>query len=140
VQIAIATFRLDDASGLGLPRAPDGPSDAKLRDIDERSPVAGLYVRAERLLAKLVWDAHVRAADAAGVPREDRAAQWRRLRALLAQASLNGCAEGGGACSARGGALSTRGHERYINCVCSLLLFCRDDSDGVARRRCCCCQ
>jgi hypothetical protein len=99
LQIAIATFRFDGASGMGLPRAPDGPSDAKLRDIDSRSPVAGLYVRAERLLAKLVWDEYEKACDAsvssAGAAKEDRNAQWRRLRVLLADVSLKGCAEGG---------------------------------------------
>ena len=72
-QIAIATYRhgADDegeeggaASGgvsageqelRSLPVAPGGPTDEALRDIDTRSPIAGLYVRLERLLAKQVW-------------------------------------------------------------------------------------
>ena len=69
-QIAIATHRHEAedagdecASGgvsageqrMGsLPVAPGGPSDVQLDDIDTRSPVAGLYVRLERLLAKQV--------------------------------------------------------------------------------------
>jgi hypothetical protein len=56
-------------------------------------------VRAERLLAKLVWDEYEKAYEASisssGAAKEDRAAQWRRLRALLADVSLKGCAEGG---------------------------------------------
>ena len=71
-QIAIATYRhgANDAGnedgaasggvttgeqGMGsLAVAPGGPSDVQLDDIDARSPVAGLYVRLERLLAKQV--------------------------------------------------------------------------------------
>ena len=62
--------------------------------MDDRSPVAGLFVRAERLLAKLVWDEHVKAAAAAGCATENRDAQWHRIRTQLAQISLKGCAEG----------------------------------------------
>ena len=72
-QIAIATYRHgdNDAGDEGgavrggvsaakqdmgsLPVAPGGPSDVELADIDTRSPIAGLYVRLERLLAKQVW-------------------------------------------------------------------------------------
>ena len=70
-QIAIATYRhgADDAGDAGgaissvgatehalgsLRVAPGGPSDVQLDDIDTRSPIAGLYVRLERLLAKQV--------------------------------------------------------------------------------------
>ena len=37
-----------------MPVAPGGPDDALLTRIDSRSPVAGLYVRAERLFADVV--------------------------------------------------------------------------------------
>ena len=94
MQIAVACFSLEDASGLGLPPVPGGPNDARLAEIDVRSPVAGLYVRAERLLAKLVREAYERAADIEGSVKEDRVAQWNRLRTALAQLSLKGCAEG----------------------------------------------
>ena len=69
-QIAIATYRhgADDADDEGsaaiggvnageldsLRVAPGGPTDVQLDDIDTRSPIAGLYVRLERLLAKQV--------------------------------------------------------------------------------------
>ena len=38
----------------GLPPAPGGPTDVQLSGIDARSPIAGLYVRAERVLAQQV--------------------------------------------------------------------------------------
>ena len=63
-QIAIASYRygLKDESGgdvvdtslSGLLPAAGGPSNVQLADIETRSPVAGLYVRLERLLAQQV--------------------------------------------------------------------------------------
>lgn len=38
----------------GLPLAPGGPDKIHLASIDARSPIAGLYVRLERLFAKQV--------------------------------------------------------------------------------------
>jgi hypothetical protein len=66
-----------------------------LNIIDKRSPLAGLYVRLERLYAKLVWDEHDKASTRRGSATEDPILQWRRLRDLLAQISLMGCAKGG---------------------------------------------
>lgn len=137
-QIAIATYRhgADDAddegcaaiggvnageSGLGSLRvAPGGLSDVQLDNIDTRSPIAGLYVRLERLLAKQVreravrlcrmsrirmrhtvmqvWDAHIEACKTSSGARPaetERVEQWRRLRGLLAQAALTACSTRG---------------------------------------------
>ena len=60
LQIAIAAYRhgrddddSDAEGGLGgLAAAPGGPSKFELADVEARSPVAGLFARLERLLAK----------------------------------------------------------------------------------------
>ena len=110
--IAVASYRCagadeggasidDDDSSAGvmssLAPAPGGPTDVQLAGIDVRAPVAGLYVRAERLLARQVWTAHSAAADAGAVPRENRVNQWLRLRGLLSRSALEGCATPGAA-------------------------------------------
>lgn len=106
--IAVASYRCagadevdDDDTGSGvmssLAPAPGGPTDVQLAGIDLRAPVAGLYVRAERLLARQVWTAHSAAADAGACPRENRVNQWLRLRGLLSRSALEGCATPGAA-------------------------------------------
>jgi hypothetical protein len=85
----------DSALRSRLHEAPGGPSDAQLVSIDALSPVAGLYVRAERLLAEQAWSFHENAAIRAGKVPEKRATLWDRLRRLLSRAALEGCATPG---------------------------------------------
>ena len=111
-QMAIAAYRYDSSGDDGddrgvsqgtrgdgegqialLPPAGGGPSDVELAALDARAPVAGLYVRLERLIARQV--ALDNADDDAWGTAAGRRRQWLRLRGLLSRAALRGCATPG---------------------------------------------
>ena len=104
LKIATAVYRHengDDGGASGdhadvndVAAAPGGPNSFQLADIEARSPIAGLYVRLERIFARQVWESH--ASSNVNVNEKlERPRLWRRLRGVLSQAALLACARPG---------------------------------------------